>query len=98
MKLEVLSWIIEKKFHSEQDNRSISEGFDVMLPVPIKVQANVPVHLKATITGRQCDRFFIKKTPKTVETNGITINFETEKANHFDEIILSENLNEIKKK
>jgi hypothetical protein len=37
VKLEVLSQIIEKKFHSEQDNRGMS-GFDVMLPIPIKVQ------------------------------------------------------------
>ncbi|CAB4043719.1 BTB POZ domain-containing 6-like [Paramuricea clavata] len=81
VKLEVLSQIIEKKFHLEQDNRGIS-GFDVMLPEPIKVQANVPVLLKATITGC-CWHSSVRKT---VETNGITINF----ASHFDEIIFSE--------
>jgi hypothetical protein len=89
VKLEVSSWIIEKKFHSEQDNRGISEGFDVMLPVPIKVQANVPVHLKATITGCRCSHWN-SRVRKTAETNGITINFETEKDSHFDRIIFSE--------
>ncbi|CAB3993538.1 BTB POZ domain-containing 6 [Paramuricea clavata] len=88
VKLEVWSWIIEKKFHSEQDNRGIS-GFDVMLPVPIKVEANVPVHLKASITGRHYS-FWESRVRKTVETSGITVNFETKKNNQFDEIIFSE--------
>ncbi|CAB4023699.1 BTB POZ domain-containing 6-like [Paramuricea clavata] len=84
VKLEVLSQIIEKKFHSERDNR-VTSGFDVMLPEPIKVQANVPVHLKATITSCRCP-YWNTHVRKTVETNGITINF----ASHFDEIIFSE--------
>ncbi|CAB4023698.1 BTB POZ domain-containing 6 [Paramuricea clavata] len=89
VKLEIWSWIIEKKFHSEQDNRGISQGFDVMLPLPIKVQANVPVHLKTTITG--CRRTnFDARVRKTVKTNGITINFITKNDNDFDEIIFRE--------
>jgi hypothetical protein len=90
VKLEVSSRIIEKKFHSEQDNRGIRAGFDVMLPVPIKVQANVPVHLKATITGNPCS-YLGAGVKKTVETNGITINFETKEDSHFDGIIFIEN-------
>jgi hypothetical protein len=90
VKLEVSSRIIEKKFHSEHDNHAIREGFDVMLPVPIKVQANVPVHLKATITGCRCSDDWDMRVRKTVETNGITINFKVERNGHFDEIIFSE--------
>ena len=89
VKLEVCSRIIEKKFHSEKDNRGIY-GFDVMLPVPFKVQANVPVHLKATITGLPCF-YWGAGVRKTLKTSGITVNFETfEEINHFDEIIFSE--------
>ncbi|CAB3993536.1 Hypothetical predicted protein [Paramuricea clavata] len=89
VKLEVWSWIIEKEFNSEQDNRGIS-GFNVMLPVPIKVQADVPVHLKVTITDRCWTYLDAPRVRKTVETNGITVNFETKKNSHFDEIIFSE--------
>ncbi|CAB4043601.1 BTB POZ domain-containing 6 isoform X2 [Paramuricea clavata] len=96
VKLEVSSRIIEKKFLPKQDNRGIS-GFDVMLPVPIKVQANVPVHLKATITGcHYCSAVWDLRVKKIVEINGITINFETEEGGHFDGIIFSENLNEMR--
>jgi hypothetical protein len=91
VKLEVWSWIIENKFHSEQDNRGIF-GFDVMLPVPIKVQANVPVHLKASITGRPRTYWDAPRVRKTVETNGITVSFETKKDSYFDEIIFNEML------
>ena len=94
VKLEVWSWVIENRFHSEQDNHGISQGFDVMLPVPIKVQANVPVHLKATITGYHC--YWDARVRKTAETNGITVNFEIEEDSQFDGIIFSENLNEIR--
>ncbi|CAB4037887.1 BTB POZ domain-containing 6-like [Paramuricea clavata] len=93
VKLEVWSRIIEKKFHSEPGNRGMS-GFDVMLPVPIKVQANVPVHLKVTITGCPC--YWYSHVRKTVETNGITVNFEIEKKSQFEGIIFSENLNEMR--
>ncbi|CAB3993537.1 BTB POZ domain-containing 6-like [Paramuricea clavata] len=90
VKLEVWSWIIEKKFHSKQDNRRVS-GFDVMLPVPIKVRANVPVHLTAIITGRCWTYVNAPRVRKTVETNGITVSFETKKDSvHFNEIIFSE--------
>jgi hypothetical protein len=89
VKLEVSSQIIEKKFHSQQDNRGMS-GFDVMLPVPIKVQANVPVHLKATITGRRYS-LYSACVRKTVEIIGITINFKMKHTNsHFDKIIFTE--------
>ena len=95
VKLEVSSRIIEKKFHSKRDNRGISEGFDVMLPVPIKVQANVPIHLKATITGYHC--YWGSRVRNSVEINGITINFEIEEDSQFDGIIFSENLNEMRR-
>jgi hypothetical protein len=95
VKLEVWSRIIEKKFHSERDNRGISEGFDVMLPVPIQVQANVPIHLKATITGYHC--YWGSRVRNSLEINGITINFEIEEDSQFDGIIFSENLNEMRR-
>ena len=47
MKFEVFSQSVEKKFLSQPNSRGISV-FDVMLPVPIEVQADVVVHLKAT--------------------------------------------------
>ena len=85
VKLEVSSRIIEKKFHSEQDDHG---KFDVMLPVPIKVQANVPVHLKAIITGYHYF-YWDLRVKKTVEKNGITINFQAKQDS-------SENLNEMR--
>ena len=95
VKLEVSSQIIENIFHSEEDDidHVISEGFDVMLPVPIKVQANVPVHLKATITGCRCSHWN-SRVGDTAEKNGITASFETEKYSYFDGVIFSENLND----
>ena len=73
VKLEVWSQITEKKFRSQQDGR-VHYGFDVMLPVPIRVQADVIVYLKLTMTGCKvvCHG---SKLRKTVETNGTTINF-----------------------
>ncbi len=50
VKLEISRQLVEEKFYSQTDRRGIS-GFDVMLPVPVKVQTDVVVHLKATITG-----------------------------------------------
>ncbi|CAB4035765.1 BTB POZ domain-containing 6-like [Paramuricea clavata] len=94
VKLEVSSRIIEKKFHSKHNDFGMS-WFNVMLPVPIKVQANFPVHLKATITGYHY--VYSARVRKTVETNGITINFEAKQdSSQFDKIIFSENLNEIR--
>jgi BTB/POZ domain-containing protein 3/6 len=90
VKLEVSSQIIEKKFHAEERDNIGIYRFDVMLPVPIKVQANVSVHLKATITGYHYS-YLGAGVRKTVETNGITINFEIEEDSHFDGIIFSEN-------
>jgi hypothetical protein len=97
VKLEVWSRIIENNFYSYRE-------IHVMLPVPIKVQANVPVHLKATITGCRCScSYWNARVPrKTVEIDGITINFEIEEdsgdshSSHFDGIIFSENLNEMR--
>ncbi len=73
VKLEVWSQITEKKFHSKQDDR-MSYGFDVMLPVPIRVQADFIVYLKVTMTGCRIDRFG-SEVKTTIETNGTTINF-----------------------
>ncbi len=97
VKLEVFSQLVKKKFLSQPNSRGIS-GFDVMLPVPIKVQPNVLVHLKATITSpRNCRIGSGGK--KKVETNGVTVIFfnatgedcgETSvKQGQFDEIIFS---------
>ena len=87
VKLEVCSSIIEKKFYPERSigYRHVSNtGFDVMLPVPVKVEAGVPVHLKATITGRRCSSINAR-VKKTVKTYGI----KSEKIRQFHEIILS---------
>ena len=73
VKLEVWSQITEKKFHSQQDGR-MSYGFDVMLPVPIRVQADCIVYLKVTMTGCRIDRFG-SEVKTTIGTNGTTINF-----------------------
>ena len=101
VKLEVCSWEIEKKFHLQQNNRGILYGFDVMLSVPIKVQANVIVHMKATITSYRPRRSGSGTTKSTtVKTNGVTINFfniqdlhtgkTTAERSQFDEVIFSE--------
>ena len=92
VKLEVWSQITETKFRSQQDGR-VPYGFDVMLPVPIKVEANVIVYLKLTMTGYRVVCYG-PKLKKTVETNGTIINFFNN--NTFamyppiDEIIYSE--------
>ena len=73
VKLEVFSQAIENKFLAQKNTRYIS-GFDVILPRPIKVQANVIVHLKVTIKScfsSHCQA--IQNT--TAETNGVTVNF-----------------------
>ena len=91
VKLEVFSQSVEKKFLSQPNSRDIS-GFDVMLPVPIEVQADVAVHLKATITGLRNQRYgcysYIGK--KKVETNGITVNFFNTLDEHSGEISVEE--------
>ncbi len=98
VKLEVFSQSVENKFLSQPNSRGIS-GFDVMVPVPIKVQADVVVHLKVTMTGRENCRIG-SRGEKKVETNGITVNFFNTPGEHcgetsveqgqFDEIIFSE--------
>ncbi len=98
VKLEVFSQSVENKFLSRPNSRGIS-GFDVMVPVPIKVQADVVVHLKVTITGRENCRIG-SRGGKKVETNGITVHFFNTPGEHsgetsveqgqFDEIIFSE--------
>ena len=97
VKLQVFSQSVKKKLLSQQNSRGIP-GFDVMLPVPINVQADVVVHLKATTTGvlTDCTGF---KGKKKVETNGLTVNFFNTPGEHsgetsvdqgqFDEIIFS---------
>ncbi len=97
-KLQVFSQLIEKKCLSQKNSRGFS-GFDVMLPTPIEVQANVVVHLKATISGRGSESFGLGGK-NTVETNSVIINFsnppdadsgETSvERGQFDEIIFSE--------
>ena len=100
-KIRGLSQLVEKKFHAEKSTRGMV-GFDVMLPRPVKVQANVIVHLKVTIRGNFfCDRHGSGEK-KTAETNCITVNFFkmsditsgrtnvfVEKDDFFDEIIFS---------
>ena len=89
VKLEVWSQITENKFCSQQ-NRRMSYGFDVMLPVPIKVQANVIVYLKVTMTGYQVSRCG-SEVRTTVKTNGTTITFfDVCIFSEIDEIIYSE--------
>ena len=97
VKLQVFSQLVEKKCLSQKNSRGIS-GFDVMLPMPIEVQANVVVHLKATISGRGSSRYGLGGK-NTVETNSVIINFsnppdadsgETSvERGQFDEIIFS---------
>ena len=98
VKLDVFSQLVEKKLRSQRDNRG-KLGFDVMLPAPIQVHANVIVQLKATITCPDFGQCGTKGKEK-VETNGITIFFfstpgvhsghSTVKQGQFDEIIFSE--------
>ena len=98
VKLDVFSQLVEKKFRSQRDNRGLL-GFDVMLPSPVQVHANVVVQLTATITGPDFDRYGTKGKEKA-ETNGITVNFFNTQGVHssdsnvkegqFDEIIFSE--------
>ena len=72
VKLEIFSQTIENKFHAQKNTRDIA-GFDVMLPRPIRVQANVIVHLKVTMRGiAGCDTGWQPK--KNAETNGIIVN------------------------
>ncbi len=97
VKLQVFSQSVEKKCLSQPNSRGVS-GFDVMLPVPIKVQSNFLFCLKATITGPR-NRFGCGGKKK-VETNGIAVNFFNTPGEHsgltsveqgqIDEIIFSE--------
>ena len=101
VKFEVLSQSIENKFHAQKNTRDIP-GFDVMLPRPIKVQANVIVHLKVTIGSRRCALCGGKQNT-TAEANGVIVNFfklsditsgranvSVEEDHVIDEIIFSE--------
>ena len=101
VKLELFSQAIENKFLAQKDSRDIS-GFDVMLPQPIKVQANVIVHLKVAIRGPRSNRVGSEQN-KRAETNGIIVNFfkvsdiihgrtngSVEEDDLFDEIIFTE--------
>ena len=98
VKLEVgFSHSIEKKFRGQKNSHDIS-GFDVMFLQPIKLQANVIVHLKLTmeVLGTTSFGSVLKET---TETNGITVNFlklpkstsgrVSVKDDFFDEIIFS---------
>ena len=79
VKLEILSQSIEMKFCARQNIRTVA-GFDVMLLQPVKIQANVIVHIKVTMRGHWINigRFLIQfgsSGKNTAETNGITVNF-----------------------
>ena len=101
VKLEILSQSIEMKFHAQWNIRDVP-GFDVMLLQPVKIQANVIVPIKVTMTDVWLDRFgSMGKT--TAEINGITVSFfklsditsgltnlSAQKGNFIDEIIFSE--------
>ena len=96
--LEVFSHVVEKTYLSQMNSRGLF-GFDVLLPLPIKVQANVVVHIKATITGARSPLIGSGGRRK-VTMNDITVNFldipgvpcgETCVQNgQFDEIIFTE--------
>ena len=98
VKLDVFSQSVSGKFRSQRDSRGIS-GFDVMLPAPIQVQANVVVQLIATVTGMNTETIG-SNGRKAVETNGITVNFfdvadinfsyTTVEQGQLDDIIFSE--------
>jgi hypothetical protein len=84
VRLEVYSQIIDNIFRSHEDSPGMSgvddspslSGFDVMLTVPIKVQANVPVPFKATISAKNQVMIYLGSDgQKTVEINGVTIKF-----------------------
>ena len=100
VELKVFSHVIEKKFISQNNSRNIS-GFDVMLPTPVTVQANVIVPLEATISG-DIDFNYGVNGKNPVTTSGITVTFydlphvhsnknpTMPKKRQFDEIIFSE--------
>ena len=98
VKLEVgFSQSIEKKFRGQKNSHDIA-GFDVMFLQPIKLQANVIVHLKLTMAVLGTTSFG-SVLKETTETNGITVNFlklpestsgpASVKDDFFDEIIFS---------
>jgi hypothetical protein len=101
VKFEVFSQSVETNLRPQRGSSGIF-GFDVMLPVPLKVEANVAVHLRATITG--CGVLGLISAGingrKKVETNGITVNFFDTPCRHstvtsvengqFDQIIFCE--------
>ena len=100
--LDFISQSVRKKCRSQCDSRGVS-GFDVMLPVPIQVQANYIVGLKVTVKSCQFANTYAsvgRKGSTAVETNGITVNFFNTPGLHFsktsveegqlDEIIFSE--------
>ena len=79
VKLEILSQSIEMKFRARQNIRNVA-GFDVMLLQPAKIQANVIVHMKVTMTGVCVNRVqwvgsMGKKTAETNYCEGITVSF-----------------------
>ena len=73
VKVEILSQSIDMKFRAQKNIRDVA-GFDVMLLQPVKIRANVIVHIKVIIKGVLVDRFG-SRGKKTAETNGITVNF-----------------------
>lgn len=95
---EVSSHKVEKKFESQLEGHKLY-GFDVMLDVPVEVDANKQIIMIATITGLPSPHITSQGRSK-VSINGITVIFHhisdmgscLTRVEHgeFDEIIFSE--------
>ena len=97
---KVSSQVIKNIFISQKNSRNIS-GFDVMLPTPVTVQANVIIPVEATISGHPYFHYGVNGE-NPVTTNSITVTFydlpyvhsyknpTIPKEWQFDEIIFSE--------
>ena len=98
VKLKIFSHVIEQKFRSQKNGRNIS-GFDVMLPTPATIKANVIVPLETTILGYDYFDYGVHGK-NTVTTNDIVVTFwtgapsrdkpSTVEKGIIDEIIFSE--------
>jgi BTB/POZ domain-containing protein 3/6 len=81
VKLEVFSQKIEKKFLAQEGiSHNVSAGFDVMLPLSIRVEADTIVPVKATVRGggsycSASDAQVKKGKVKEVQANCITVKF-----------------------
>ena len=73
VELKVFSQVIKNRFISQKNSRNIS-GFDVMLPTPVTVQADVIIPVEATISGSPYFNYGVNGN-NPVTTNGITVTF-----------------------